>query len=138
MDGLGMQDIEGQGSDRKDMKGGAAMGGGGGPGGNGEGGRGEESMIVPFLLGLLFEKLVQVLRELTVDQHRLEYWSPSPQEKDIGPDESIFGTGRGGSRVSQLATLLDQYFSCKALSTSSSPDRDLARLILTGRGGRDE
>ena len=86
-------------------------------------------MIVPFLLDLLFEKLLKVMRELTIEEIRFEYWSLG--SKAI--DEATFSTAKSGNRITQLASLLQYYFSRQKLSSSAGTDPKVIQLLERGR-----
>ena len=70
-------------------------------------GKDEKPLIVPFLLDLLFEKLLTVMKELSIDQIRFEYWSQGSKEVD----QATFNTQKNQNKITPLCLYLKHYFS---------------------------
>lgn len=84
-------------------------------------------LIVPYLLDLLFDKLLKTMQGLTFNQIKLEYWDYTLLE--AGPPADLFDQKGINSIIQQLTNYMQLYFRSQFMDVP----RQLQNLLMTGR-----
>lgn len=65
-------------------------------------------LIIPYLLDLLFDKLLKTMQGLTFNQIKLEYWDYTLYE--AGPPSDLFDQKGINTIIQQLTNYMQLYF----------------------------